>query len=445
MNRYTNDILQRLKENNLCLKFPDSVIVQRKNNICLVFDPMKPDWFFCSDIFFPIIEMLKGKKTISEIYSDSVEKFHISYFATECFIKFIVDGLYVFELDDLDSNVSIAGNILDMVYLQVTSQCNLNCIYCYRDSRNVMHNELSMEDVEKIILEIREIKPNATFVLTGGEPTLRHDIVEICSLLKEFGFRVEMNTNGMLLPKKHSLVSVVDVFNVSVDGSCAEIHESSRGGNTYKKVEESISFLKENGCKIVISPTYTSMNIHDMPNMINKYKHIGCSFKSNFFMKIGKGKKIDELAVDVDQLCRIDSSLDFVDISTDFIPEKFIRKISCGMGIKYISIEANGNVFPCQLMHSPPFLMGNVRSASLMDIYFSSDVSKKCRLLNVNNYVMCNSCTIKYICGGGCRARSFYEQGQIDISDGFCKFWHEKYIDNLWKIVPKKVFDCNEM
>ena len=68
---------------------------------------------------------------------------------------------------------------------------------------------------------------------------------------------------------------------------------------------------------------------------------------------------------------------------------------------------------------------------SVTDIYYNSISLNKCAELDVDSIDGCKDCPIKYICGGSCRARSFYEGGKIDSSSDFCRYEQEAFYDGI--------------
>ncbi len=83
--------------------------------------------------------------------------------------------------------------------ISVTDDCNLNCFYCHREGCPASFRKMTAEEIGKIVevaveFGIREIK------LTGGEPLLRDDIVEIVRAVSRSEIdEVSMTTNGTLL------------------------------------------------------------------------------------------------------------------------------------------------------------------------------------------------------------------------------------------------------
>lgn len=109
----------------------------------------------------------------------------------------------------------------------------------------------------------------------------------------------------------------------------------------------------------------------------------------------------------------------------------------CAIGDGEFSISATGDVYPCQLLHTDAFYAGNVNEESITEIYYNSTSLKKCAQLDVDTIEGCKDCPIKYICGGSCRARSFYEGGKIDSSSDFCKYEQEAFYDGIIEIYSK--------
>jgi len=93
------------------------------------------------------------------------------------------------------------GRPVDNLRLSVTQRCNLRCFYCHKEGEiHRTHAEMTPEEIERVVrvaasLNIRRVK------LTGGEPLLRGDIVEIADKLSRIPRlrEVAMTTNGILL------------------------------------------------------------------------------------------------------------------------------------------------------------------------------------------------------------------------------------------------------
>jgi cyclic pyranopterin phosphate synthase len=86
--------------------------------------------------------------------------------------------------------------------LNSSEDCNFNCIFCHKEGINDPYSSLmTPEEIEKVVrmtirFGVRRVK------LTGGEPMLRRDIVEIVERIKSAGIEeISMTTNGTFLAK----------------------------------------------------------------------------------------------------------------------------------------------------------------------------------------------------------------------------------------------------
>jgi radical SAM protein with 4Fe4S-binding SPASM domain len=97
-----------------------------------------------------------------------------------------------------------------------------------------------------------------------------------------------------------------------------------------------------------------------------------------------------------------------------------------------ISISEKGDVYPCQLLTDSEFLAGNVRDNSLKDIYYQSPVLQKAREVSVETLEKCQTCPIRLLCAGACRARDYYEVGTINRVGDFCEYERQAFLHGMF-------------
>lgn len=94
-----------------------------------------------------------------------------------------------------------------------TNRCNLSCFYCFFFAKRLGYvYEPSLGQIRQMLRNLRNERPvpNNALQITGGEPCLRDDIVEIIKMAKEEGFdHVQLNTNGIRLSQDLELVKQV--------------------------------------------------------------------------------------------------------------------------------------------------------------------------------------------------------------------------------------------
>lgn len=103
--------------------------------------------------------------------------------------------------------------------ITLTNRCNVNCLYCHHDGMVKSKDEMTADELYTICkiakkIGVRKIR------LSGGEPLLKNDIVEIVEKIASLDFKdISMTTNGILLEKYAQKLkdAGLDRVNVSLD------------------------------------------------------------------------------------------------------------------------------------------------------------------------------------------------------------------------------------
>jgi GTP 3',8-cyclase len=85
--------------------------------------------------------------------------------------------------------------------ISITNRCNVKCFYCHHDGMVPRAYEMTAEEMERIVRVAKELGIEK-IRLSGGEPLVRNDIIEIVRRIASVGFRdISITTNGVLLGK----------------------------------------------------------------------------------------------------------------------------------------------------------------------------------------------------------------------------------------------------
>lgn len=139
------------------------------------------------------------------------------------------------------------GRTINGLRISVTENCNFNCFYCHREGCPESSREMSPDEIGSIVKIASEFGVEKVKI-TGGEPLLRDDIVEIVAASIKPGIReVSMTTNGtMLSDKAQELAEAgLDRVNISLDTLDAEKFVRITHNGSLEKVLEGINAALE--------------------------------------------------------------------------------------------------------------------------------------------------------------------------------------------------------
>lgn len=267
--------------------------------------------------------------------------------------------------------------------IELTSFCNLNCIFCFRKDKaykKIKNGFIDFELIETILKEAKEIGVKSIKFNWRGEGTLYYLYEQAISLAHSLGFFIYINTNLSLnysVNFLEMLASKVDVLKVSFDSINEDIYEEIRKNANFKIVIDNIQFLAElrkflKKPKLIISRRVA--NIKGLES--NK------EFKKYF-----KDRKIDYIKFDIRPAMKRNQE----EIYKNKIINRNIRKY-CGHPSRRLVISWNGNVYACCVAYfeQEELYLGNIKEKSLKEIWNSR--KRKNLISNLKNNIFNNAC-----------------------------------------------------
>ena len=294
---------------------------------------------------------------------------------------------------------------------KITENCNSKCLTC-NVWKNPPQKDPSLDEIKEIFENLKNggIK---ILGLTGGEPLLRGDIIEIVKSAKKTIGKVYIVTNGLLLKKKAEELakSGVDWISVSIDG-IGETNDYLRGiKGYYKKAIEGIKELKKHNPKIPINigTTIVAQNISQIPQLIKVASELGATWTFNLFdnhLYFFEGVKKEDFLIKNEKIidrmigylyscrkkfpqvfCYDSPSLEF---ARDYLKQKKVS-FHCSIGFFRVYIDSKFNLYSgCWAL--PP--LGNLKNESLKDVLKKKEYKK--RLEQMFNF-KCPGCTCGYV------------------------------------------------
>ncbi len=166
------------------------------------------------------------------------------------------------------------GDMTALANIVLTNRCNLNCWYCFFFAEKAgFVYEPSIDEIRKMVRVLRSQKPvpGLAVQLTGGEPTLRDDLVEIVKMIREEGVRhIQLNTHGITFLEKPDLMrrvreAGVNTIYMSFDGVSPKVNVKN-----HWEVPYVLDIAREAGMtSIVLVPTVIrGFNTHELGDII---------------------------------------------------------------------------------------------------------------------------------------------------------------------------------
>lgn len=335
---------------------------------------------------------------------------------------------------------------LESLYIHVTSHCNLSCRGCYsfEESRN-RQRDLSLQEFAVAIGNLASLNPKRVIV-SGGEPFLRKDLPSILGMIRNAlpGSYIVVLTNGTVHSGEQveKVSRYADCISVSIDSPSAASASFLRRNGVFDEAMQMISIAKKTGVSVNILPTLHAKNIHEIERFSTLADALGCSIRFSLlacdfceseYSSFALGTKDQEI------LALKAFEIGGISFAEGLRAGHGLRARSiCGLGRTTLSMAANGNIYPCHMLHRDECILCNAMDGPIAERIETSLESVGLAELSVSDIEKCSKCDFAFLCGGGCRARAFQTSGDVCACDPYCVLHHE-YQDLCLKQVRKMI------
>jgi AdoMet-dependent heme synthase len=353
----------------------------------------------------------------------------------------------------------------------LTYRCNLACEHCYLDAGSAPlvdtesfadRSELDTDGCFKVIDDIAAFAPECVTILTGGEPLLRRDILEIVRRAAERGLWVVVGTNGVRITEnlaQRLAEAGARGLSLSLDALDADRHDRFRKvRGAWRNTVEGAEILGRTGLPFIVQTTAGSHNLGEL-EAIAAFAHDRLAAKVwnlYFLVPTGRGQFVSDITpAQYDEalasLHRIQQTYDRRMLVNAKCAPHYIKTVlehaaepadpirtdaesepaswpgasrirvysggagGCPAGTHYMGIRPNGDVTPCPYL---PVFAGTLRSSSLADLWTSSELFTAIRQRTALGG-RCGACEMNGHCGG-CRARAYGMSGDLMAEDPLC-------------------------
>lgn len=353
-----------------------------------------------------------------------------------------------------------------LVIWETTQACDLVCVHCRAEAqpcRNV--NELSTLDAMRLMNDVRRFgKP--LFVLTGGDPFKRPDLVELVEHGARIGLRMGLTPSATPLVTRDALEALRDVglsrLAISIDGASPEVHDWFRGvPGSFQRSIEILETARELGLSTQVNTTVTRPTLRDFDAMARLVETLDIALWSVFFLvptgrarpeDVAGAEEFEEVFHRMYDLSRTASfdikstaaphfrrvilqrqveerrrgerdeapepltegvGFSLAGSSSDAGPAGRAKGVNDGNGFVFVSHL--GEIFPSGFL---PLSAGNVRTDDLVEVYRESPLLRALRDPD-RLKGKCGVCEYRTVCGGS-RARAYAVSGDYLEAEPYC-------------------------
>jgi uncharacterized protein len=362
----------------------------------------------------------------------------------------MIEGLALHEiLTDTDNRS------FEYLLLKCTSACNYSCTYCY--DHDEVHTSKNL-DYEKTIEHVKEAidltRSHLTLLFHGGEPLIKKHFVQDVTVFaqryaekvgKRIFFKIQTH-GGMFTDEIVQFLTEYDFFvGISMDGP-PDINDKFRvlknGRGTYEKFDVAYrrygDFMRAR-CGIITTPTTGSAQ--HLLRVARHFRDLGFrAWRITNYLAIGRVQ--DEWSYETDTETYVSSILALVDAIeegefTGFYIGPVISLLtnllsderpdmctpgnnSCGAGRRFLSVEADGEILPCDTLSREEFSVGNISVDSLRSALQHPNAKVIAKSLPRSD---CQSCSLLGVCGGTCLGLSSLTQNRKMLCESYKRLY----------------------
>ncbi len=359
-----------------------------------------------------------------------------------------------------------------IVIWEATRACDLACVHCRAEAQPLRSaRELDTGQARQLLEQVRGFgDPPPFFVITGGDPFKRPDLVDLVEYGAGIGLPMAVSPSGTPLLNEGNLRRLrsagAHAISLSLDGATAAVHDEFRGvPGSFAWTLRGWQSALDAGLRVQINTTVTPSNLAELPDLLAIIAQRGVLTWSIFFLvPTGRGSRLPQLtpqqAEDVLNFCydanRIVSvktteapAFRRVSICRRIIEEQELPVVeslhlgpdyrllrsrmgalglsqgdrvrrpptSVNAGRGFVFIAHDGQVYPSGFL---PVSAGSVRQTPLADIYRSSDLFRGMRDAG-RLHARCGACEFRSVCGGS-RPRAYGATGDLYADDPMCGY-----------------------
>ncbi len=301
--------------------------------------------------------------------------------------------------------------------IELVDRCNEACVHCYQV--HGQHEEMSTEEVFSVLEQLAEM--GVLFVtLSGGEPTLRKDFLDIVAKARSLRFAVKVYTNGLriddAMADRLADLAVQEV-QLSLYAHEAARHDAvTRVPGSWDKTVAAARRLLARGIRVVCkTPMMRGVNAECLDDYVAFVQSLGADVAIDPELNPREDGDRTPQSLSADESVKLDELRDVLRSRGLALPElpgeegdrlARLQVAPCGAAADTVHVEADGSVEPCTLLSES---LGQARREGVSRAW-SSERARLLRSLTHADLHGCRDCDLLPWCHH-CYANALREAG----------------------------------
>ena len=318
---------------------------------------------------------------------------------------------------------------------EITYRCPLQCPYCSNPLELARYrNELDTATWVRVFEQAAELGV-AQLHLSGGEPLVRRDILDLCRAARDCELYSNLSTGATVAGEgliERLRAAGLDHLQVSLLDTDPASNDRLAGAPSWERKRDAVAAAKRIGFPVTLNVVLHRHNLERIGEVIDtafawgvdrlelaNTQYTGWAFRNRAALMPTRAQVERAQRVVDEKLAASTGRLEVVHVLPDYF-ERFPKACLHGWGMVFLAVAPDGAALPCQTAREIPGLrFPNVRDSSLHDIWFTSDVFQRFRGTDWLPEP-CRSCDRREIDFGGCRCQAYLMTGDATATDPVC-------------------------
>jgi len=317
---------------------------------------------------------------------------------------------------------------------ELTYACPLHCPYCSNPLNLADYSdELTTAEWQRVFAEARDLGV-LQLHLSGGEPLLRRDLVELVARAHELGMYTNLITSGIGLTQRRAeqlRAAGLDHVQISIQADESALSDLIAGTPSFERKIEAARLVKELGWPLTLNVVLHRYNIDRIDRILDLAESLGAdrielantqyygwAWRNRAALLPSKAQLDRAESIVRAARERLEGQMEIIYVIPDYYSQ-YPKPCMGGWGQRQLTVIPNGDVLPCPAAHLLPLPRASVREHPLSWIWEESPLFQRFRGTEWMPEP-CRSCERRTVDFGGCRCQAFLLTGDAARTDPVC-------------------------